>query len=145
MQNSDAATSPSALPGPDDMAFLEADYDHLDAALEDVNCGKQTNASVSKAVDDNLGKKQPQVSEYILGTLVVRVVAARDLEVRDNDSARFEWMHTKPSTALAVRSKGRRGTRGFWWKSFFRFQAGLGEPLRKCEVREEHTANIRSV
>jgi hypothetical protein len=67
---------------PLELDFPEPDYDHLDLAFQDsddnsTSCRKST-------VDDKLGKKKgaPIVSQYILGTLVVRIVAARDLEVR---------------------------------------------------------------
>ena len=65
---------------PDDMGFPEPDYDHLDM----MSFSSETASVAKKAIDeDDVCKKGESVTpQYILGTLVVRVVAARDLEVR---------------------------------------------------------------
>jgi hypothetical protein len=68
---------------PDDLGFPEPDYDHLGR----ISFSNETASSAKKASDeedeDDLCKKGESVTpQYILGTLVVRVVAARDLEVR---------------------------------------------------------------
>lgn len=62
----------------------EPNYDHLDASFMEE--GKDGNDYRDEQDDDDLKKKKPskkmvEVPRYILGTLVVRVVAARDLEV----------------------------------------------------------------
>lgn len=66
-----------------ELDFPEPDYDHLDLAFQDSD-DNSTSCCKSSVDDDKLGKKKgaPIVSQYILGTLVVRIVAARDLEVR---------------------------------------------------------------
>jgi hypothetical protein len=68
---------------PLELDFPEPDYDHLDLAFQDSD-DNSTSCCKSSVDDDKLGKKKgaPSVSQYILGTLVVRIVAARDLEVR---------------------------------------------------------------
>jgi hypothetical protein len=72
----DKASGSASMPA--DMDFLEPDYDHLDRT----SFSSET-ASLAKKDEDDLCKKGESVTpEYILGTLVVRVVAARYLEVR---------------------------------------------------------------
>jgi len=58
----------------------DPEYDHLDLSfddLDDVEGNQVWNDPVCKKASDKLGQSY---SEYILGTLIIRVVAARDLE-----------------------------------------------------------------
>jgi hypothetical protein len=89
MSSSEAAAAPSKDPPPaaaaaaqqeeEDDVFSEPDYDHLDlsfATMED--CDEADD--LKKPKKGGKGGIQPP-PQYIVGTLIVRIVAARDLEV----------------------------------------------------------------
>ena len=65
--------------------FPDPDYDHL------VFQGADSSDCCKSAHDEYPPKKGQIVPEYILGTLVIRIVAARDLEVRVNIWMEIDW------------------------------------------------------
>jgi hypothetical protein len=68
---------------PDNTGFPEPDYDHLDRMSFSSETASLAKKASGEEDEDDLCKKGESVtSQYIIGTLVVRVVAARDLEVR---------------------------------------------------------------
>ena len=73
----------------DAMDLPEPDYDHLDLNLQAIDENSSSDSCCKASVGDDLkkgakgGTQQPQ---YILGTLVIRVVACRGLEVRSRAS-----------------------------------------------------------
>jgi hypothetical protein len=81
--SSGAAAMPSNV-SLDDTDLSEPNYDHLDLSYANSSSSStEPSCSMAKAKSyDDLSKKgsEPVISEYILGTLIVRVVAARDLE-----------------------------------------------------------------
>jgi hypothetical protein len=77
----DKASGSASMPAA--MGFPEADYDHLNSMSFSSETASLAKKAGDKEDDDDLCKKgESFTSQYILGTLVVRVVAARELEVR---------------------------------------------------------------
>lgn len=69
----------------DEDPLPEPEYDHLDLSFHDM--ASEGDGNVEGSFWDAPQKSAPCYSQYILGTLVVRVVAARDLEVRSRESS----------------------------------------------------------
>jgi hypothetical protein len=112
------------------------DYSNLDISFDDIgDIGEEVDdeegpgffqkpaASNEDDADYLLGKptKGLESAEYILGTLIVRVVAARDLEPVNGG--------------------------GIWWQflTLLWNQQRFGESLRECSVRYYNAADVRSL